>query len=471
MQEKGLQPDFPPGALAELRALQPAPVALASGVRDQRNLLWCSIDNDDSRDLDQLTYAEPLAGGAVRLLIAVADVDALVKRRTALDDHARTNTTSIYTAGQIFPMLPELLSTDLTSLNLAADRPVLVVDMTVDADGSLSAEEIYPAFVRNRAKLAYNSVAAWLDGQAALPAAIAAAPGLDDNLRLQDKVAHALRTRRIQAGALTFETVESRPVFDGSKLTELREERRNRAKDLIEDCMVAANGVTARFLARKNYPSLRRVVRTPRRWPRIVEVAAAAGFPLPAGPDAKALEGFLDAAKKKDPLRYPDLSLAIIKLMGSGEYVVQFPGQKVAGHFGLAVRDYNHSTAPNRRFPDLITQRLLKAAGHGSPPPYSNQEMSDLARHCTEQEDAVKKVERQVAKCAAALLLQSRIGEVFDAIVTAKADKGTFLRIFRPPTEGKLVAGYEGKDAGDQIRVRLVATDAERGYIDFAAVR
>ncbi len=337
-------------------------------------------------------------------------------------------------------------------------------------DGSLQGSDVYGATVRNRAKLAYNSVAAWLEGHGPMPPGIGTVSGLDENLRLQDRVAQQLKALRHEHGALDLETIEARPVFDGDELRDLAADTRNRAKDIIEDFMIAANGVTARYLASKQFPSLRRVVRTPKRWDRIVELAAERGWKLPAEPDAKALAQFLAAAKTADPVRFPDLSLSVVKLLGSGEYVVEVPGGSVAGHFGLAVRDYTHSTAPNRRFPDLITQRLLKAAVAGASQPYENDELAALARHCTEAEDAAKKVERQVTKSAAALLLESRIGERFDAIVTGASDKGTWVRLLSPPVEGRLESGFEGVDVGQRLRVQLVSTDVERGYIDFKRV-
>ena len=433
-------------------------------------LLWCSIDNDDSRDLDQLTVAEAMPGGAVKILVAIADVDAVVKKQSALDDHAQHNTTSVYTAAEIFPMLPEKLSTDLTSLNFESDRLAVVIEMVIAADGSLQSSDIYGATVRNRAKLAYNSVAAWLEGNGPMPQAIGAVNGLDENLRLQDRVAQKLKALRHAHGALDLETIEARPVFDGDELKDLEADKQNRAKDIIEDFMIAANGVTARYLASKKFPSLRRVVRTPKRWDRIVELAAERGSTLPKEPDSKALEQFLVSAKAADPLRFPDLSLSVIKLLGAGEYVVELPGDSAAGHFGLAVKDYAHSTAPNRRYPDLITQRLLKAAMAGGPSPYENDELEALAKHCTEEEDAAKKVERQVGKSAAAMLLESRIGEQFDAIVTGASDKGTWVRLLHPPIEGRLVSGFEGMDVGHRLRVQLIRTDVERGYIDFKRV-
>ena len=470
MLEKGLAPDFPPQALAELGAIHGPATRTDGSIRDVRNLLWCSIDNDDSRDLDQLSVAEAMPDGAVKVLVAVADVDAVVKKRSALDDHAQRNTTSVYTAAETFPMLPEKLSTDLTSLNFDSDRLAIVIEMVVAGDGTLKSSDLYRATVRNRAKLAYNSVAGWLDGAGPMPPAIGAVSGLDENLRLQDQVAQKLKALRHQHGALELETIEARPVFDGDDLTDLQADKRNRAKEIIEDFMIAANGVTARYLASKKLPSMRRVVHTPKRWDRIIELAALQGQTLPKEPDAKALDQFLVSAKAADPLRFPDLSLSVIKLLGPGEYVVQLPGGSVDGHFGLAVKDYAHSTAPNRRFPDLITQRLLKAAMAGGGQPYDNHELTALATHCTEGEDAAKKVERQVTKSAAAMVLESRIGEQFDAIVTGASDKGTWVRLLQPPVEGRLASGFEGQDVGHRLRVELVSTDVERGYIDFKRV-
>jgi VacB/RNase II family 3'-5' exoribonuclease len=476
MTERGLESDFSPAAMAELGdSSGPAGVdggstqLTAGNVRDLRGLPWCSIDNDDSRDLDQLNVAEARPDGTTRLFVAIADVSGLVRQRGAIDDHAQQNTTSVYTAGQIFPMLPERLSTDLTSLNFESDRRAIVVEMAFDDDCTPVGAEIYEALVRNRAKLAYNSTAAWLDGEGPMPPAVAAVPGLDENLRLQLRAARRLKTLRHTRGALDLETVRARPVFAGESIARLDAERRNCAKDLIADLMIAANGAVARFLAEKKFPSLRRVVRMPKHWDRIMELAAARGTALPREPDAAALEKFLEAARRADPLRFPDLSLSVIKLMGSGEYVVETPGGHAPGHFGLAVRDYSHSTAPNRRFPDLITQRLLKAALAGRRPPYGGAELEGLALHCTEQEDNAKKVERQIGKSAAALLLAGRIGELFDAIVTGVTDRGTWVRVPRPPVEGKLSGGSPRLKVGDSLRVRLIRTDVERGFIDFAA--
>jgi exoribonuclease-2 len=470
MIERGFFPDFSPGAIAELDGIHGPATRTEESTRDLRNLLWCSIDNDDSRDLDQLTVAQAMPNGAAKVLVAIADVDAVVKKQSVLDEHAKQNTTSVYTVAETFPMLPEKLSTDLTSLNYESDRLAIVIEMIIAGDGSLQSSDLYGATVRNRAKLAYNSVAAWLEGNGPMPQGIDTVKGLDENLRLQDRVAQQLKALRHLHGALDLETIETRPVFDGDELKDMEAEKKNRAKEIIEDFMIAANGVTARYLASKKFPSLRRVVQIPKRWDRIIELAAERGTTLPKEPDSKALEQFLVSAKAADPIRFPDLSLSVIKLMGAGEYVVELPGGSVAGHFGLAVKDYTHSTAPNRRFPDLITQRLLKAAMAGRSVPYDNDELESLAKHCTDEEDAATKVERQVTKSAAAMLLESRIGEQFDAIVTGASDKGTWVRLLHPPVEGRLESGFEGMDVGHELRVQLVRTDVERGYVDFKRV-
>jgi len=470
MIERGLEPDFSPAVLAETGAITRPADDRDPAIHDLRHLLWASIDNDDSRDLDQLSVAEPAGGDAMKILVAVADVDAVVRKGSAIDGHARTNTTSVYTAADVFPMLPEKLSTDLTSLGEGDERLALVVEMTIGADGVVASGDIYRGRVVNHAKLAYNAVAAWLDATGPAPPRVAAVPGLDVQLRLQDRVAQAMRAQRHRRGALSLETLEPRPVFDGDMLADLLPDEKNRAKELIEDYMIAANEVTAKFLDARGSPSLRRVLRAPERWERIVELAAGLGERLPPAPDARALETFLGARRRADPARFPDLSLSVVKLLGSGEYVLDPPGGAPDGHFGLAVRDYTHSTAPNRRFPDLITQRLLKAALAGRSAPYTDVELAALARRCTEQEDNADKVERQVRKSAAALLLASRIGERFDAIVTGASVKGTWARVLRPPVEGKVVRGFEGIDVGDRVRVELVRTDVERGFIDFARV-
>lgn len=471
MTERGFLVDFSEAALSELEKISRVDRGTESPRKDLRNLLWASIDNDDSLDLDQLTVAEILPDKTVKIFVAVADVDVLVKKDSAIDEHARLNTTSVYTAGKVFPMLPEKLSTDLTSLNYNEDRPVIVIETVIGDTGELKSSDIYRALVRNKAKLAYNSVAAWLEGKGPMPEAVAAVPGLAENIRIQDRVAQLLKGLRHEHGALELQTLEARPVFAGDDIQDLRVDERNRAKELIEDFMIAANGAAARFLHGKKVPSLRRMVRSPKRWDRIVEIAAQHNSQLPPEPDSRALASFLAAQKAADPLRFPDLSLSVIKLLGPGEYVVEFPDEAAPGHFGLAVKDYTHSTAPNRRFPDLTTQRMLKAALDGTPLSYSRDELVELARHCTEKENDANKVERLVAKSAAAMLLSSRIGDQFDAMCTGAADKGTWVRIFHPPIEGRLLSGYEGVDVGSRLRVQLFHTDVEKGYIDFKKVR
>ncbi len=469
MLARGLLPEFSAATMRETSAFRGAARPPATGeVRDLRHLLWASIDNDDSLDLDQLSVAERRDQGAICVWVAIADVDALVHRGSAIDDHARHNTASVYTAGHTFPMLPERLSTDLTSLRQGEERLAVVAEMVVDKDGRVMQSDLYQAMVLNRAKLAYRSVAAWLEGSAEAPAAVSGVPGMDAQIRLQDGVASAMRSQRHAHGALVLETIETHPVFDGEVLRDLLPDRKSRAHELIEDLMIAANGATALYLESRGFPSIRRVLRVPQHWDRIVALAADLGEPLPSVPDAPALNGFLARRRRADPERFPDLSLSVVKLLGSGEYVADRPGQRVPGHFGLAVSDYTHSTAPNRRFPDVINQRLVKAALAGRSSPYVEGELEALAVHCTAQENAVAKVERRVAKSAAALLLAGRIGEVFDGIVTGAAPKGTWVRILSPAVEGKLTGGDKGLDVGQRLEVRLIHVDVERGFIDFA---
>jgi len=470
MIDKGLAPDFSAEAEKQAEAVTGPAQDSDASIKDLRNLLWCSIDNDDSRDLDQLTVAEDLGGGNVRAMIAVADVDAVVKKGSPIDDHARQNTTSVYTAARIFPMLPEKLSTNLTSLNENEERIALVMDIIVDSSGSVTKGDVYRARVHNKAQLAYNALGMWLEGKGELPPKAKAVPGLAENLKLQDKLADTMRELRHEHGALDLETIEARAVMSNGHVVDLQVEARNNAKNLIEDFMIAANGVSARYLAAKGFPSLRRVVRSPERWDRIEAIAAQYGEKLPGEADAQALEEFLVRRRKADPLRFPDLSLAIVKAMGAGEYVVEMPGQTPIGHFGLAVKDYTHSTAPNRRFPDLITHRLIKAALGGQTSPYTRDELEALATHCTEAEDAANKVERQVRKSAAACILEPRIGDRFDGLVTGASEKGTWVRVFHPPVEGKVVHGAQGLDVGDKVTVKLIDVNVERGYIDFVRV-
>jgi VacB/RNase II family 3'-5' exoribonuclease len=459
----GLEPDWPPAARAELARLAEQP---AAALRDLRDLPWSSIDNDESRDLDQL---EVCTDGAVpRLLIAIADVDALVPKGSALDAHAENNTTSVYTPAHVFPMLPPELSNDRTSLNEDADRSAIVIDMEVGDDGELRGTEVYGARVRNRAKLTYDGVSEWLDGTAPVPSAIRQEPQIEAQVRMQDAIAARLRARQQQEGALDFDRSELKPIVRDGVVSELRTVEPNRARSLIESFMVTANGVTARFLTSRGCPSIRRVVRSPERWGRIVDIAQRYGVRLPPEPDARALEAFLTAQRVAVPDQFADLSLSVIKLLGRGEYVAERADGAADGHFALAVSNYTHSTAPNRRYPDLVTQRMVKAAVASDRAPYRFEELAALAAHCTAQEDAANKVERLVRKAAAALWMSNRIGQDFDAVVTGASKKGTWVRLCRPPVEGRLERGWEGLDVGDRLRVRLVRTDPDQGFIDFA---
>ena len=467
MIERDLLPEFSTQALDQLAKIESAPPKADKSCVDLRHLLWCSVDNDDSRDLDQLTVAHAESQNLVKILVAIADVDSLVKKGSPIDDHAKVNTTSVYTSAEMFPMLPLKLSTELTSLNPNEDRMAIVIEMGINAEGGIESSAIYPALVRNHAKLAYNSVAAWLEDAGPMPEAIAKIDHLSANILLQDRMAQLMRKKRHEHGALDLETIQAKPVFHEDTIQDLEVDLKNRAKELIEDIMVAANTVSARFLRSEGFASFRRVVRRPERWDRIVKEASKYNYDLPSTASSQALAHFLSKQKAIDPLRFPDLSLTIIKLMGKGEYVVEFPHEKDIGHFGLAVMDYTHSTAPNRRFPDLVTQRMLKAVLKKEDPVYRDDELIQLAMHCTKQEDAATKVERRVAKSAGALLLSSRIGETFDGLCTGAADKGTWVRIFHPPIEGRLQNPPAGVDVGSRLRVELIHTDVAKGYIDF----
>ncbi len=466
MRERGLQPAFNAEALRQLEQIKGPSQESGAGISDLTAMLWCSIDNDDSRDLDQLTVCEPAADGAVRIWVAIADVDTLVPKDTPIDQHARANTTSVYTGARIFPMLPEKLSTDLTSLNPGQTRLAMVTRMLFRRDGTLAEWSVQRAQVHNKAKLAYDSVSAWIDGKGPLPAAAASVPGMQEQLRTQDAVAQQLRARRREAGALEFQTFQPKATFENGRVVDISQQEQNRARQLIEEFMIATNGVTAQYLATKGRAAIRRVVRSPERWARIVEVAMEFGTKLPPDPDSLALEQFLAAQRRRDPLRFPDLSLTIVKLMGAGEYVVEVPGGPKLGHFGLAVRDYAHSTAPNRRYPDLITSRLLKAALVDVPSPYATTELAHQAQHCSQQEDAANKVERQMRKSEAALLLRRRVGDVFEGVITGVSKGNTWVRIFSPPAEGMLRARVALR-VGQRVRVKLDSTDVERGFIDF----
>jgi exoribonuclease-2 len=468
MIHEGFDPDFPAGTEEQLQQLRGSVTAAVSdGVRDLRSLLWSSIDNDSSRDLDQVEVAEKVDGG-IRVRVAIADVDSAVKVNTPIDEHAKSQTTSVYTTIHTFPMLPEEVSTGLTSLNEDGDRLAIVIEFVVRADGELSGDAVvYRALVRNKAQLTYSSIGPWLEGKADPPAKVAASAELTRQLKLQDEAAVALRGQRHRLGAVEFERTEVHAVIDGTKVQEVRAARKNRANDLIEDFMVASNEVMARTLKAKGRSSIRRVVKTPERWPRIVDLAQQAGDRLPDSPDSGALNAFLERRRAADPVHYPDLALAVVKLMGPGEYVMSRASNEDTGHFGLATNDYTHSTAPNRRFADLVTQRLLKAAWAGAPSPYSDEELSAIARNCTLKEDAARKVERTMMKRIAAVSMQEQVGRTFDGVVTGVTPKGVFVRVAQPPVEGRLMRGEEGMDVGDQVRVKLLHTDPQRGYIDF----
>jgi VacB/RNase II family 3'-5' exoribonuclease len=468
VQQHGFQPDFSPEVQQQLTQLRAHPPAIAAGatVRDLRSQLWSSIDNDTSRDLDQIEVAERLPNGNVRVMVGIADVDAFVPKQSAIDQHAARETTSVYTGIRNFPMLPDELSTGKTSLLEHQDCLSVVTEFVVDADGHVTSSDVYRALVRNQAQLQYNSLGAWLENTAAAPPKVAASADLEAQLRLQDEVAQKLRTRRYENGALDLQTDETLPLVLNAQVVGVVKQQKNHVTELIEDFMIAANGVVARMLEKVS--SLRRIVKVPQRWDRIVQLAASHGEKLPAQPDSKALNDVLLRRKAADPDHFADLSLTVIKLIGPGEYVLERPGDPVAGHFGLAVQDYTHSTAPNRRFADMVTQRLIKAMLAAQPNPYSDNELSLIATNCTVKGDAARKVEREMSKRLAAVAMQNRIGAIFDGVVTGAGPKGTFVRALQPHVEGLLAQGQQGADVGDKFRVKLIRVDVQHGFIDFA---
>ncbi|HEY6304024.1 MAG TPA: RNB domain-containing ribonuclease [Terriglobales bacterium] len=467
MQAQGFAPNFPPEVQTQLADITAHPRQLlpSDKVRDLRNLLWSSIDNDTSKDLDQIEVAERLPNGDVKAMIGIADVDAFVAKDSPIDQHAERETTSVYTGVCIFPMLPNELSTGASSLLPDVDRPAVVTEFAVNAGGVLGACSVYRAIVRNKAQLTYNGVGAWLEGTAPAPPKVAASAELQTQLRLQDQVAQALKKLRFEHGALNLDTSEVLPLLDNEQVVDVVKATKNRATDLIEDFMIATNGVVARLLEKVS--SLRRIVRTPAHWDGIVRLAAAQGEKLPATPDSKALNDFLVKRKGADPDHFADLSLAVIKLVGPGEYVLERPGDSPEGHFGLAVQDYTHSTAPNRRFPDVVTQRLIKASLDGKPGPYSDNDLAAIASNCTQKGDAARKVEREMSKRLAAMAMSHRVGETFDAMVTGTTPKGTFVRVMQPHMEGLLAQGAQGLHVGNTLRAKLVRTDVQHGFIDF----
>ncbi|MEO8372046.1 MAG: RNB domain-containing ribonuclease [Candidatus Solibacter sp.] len=460
---RGFEPDMPAAAR------QQAEVARQSAdgeITDLTGLLWSSIDNDESRDLDQVEWAERATNG-IRVLVGIADVDSAVAKDSPIDQYAATETTTVYAGVRNFPMLPERLSTDQTSLNEDEDRVAVVIEFTVAADGSAGAQRIYRARVRNRAQLTYSGVGPWLEGKAAMPAKVSKMPRLAEQLQLQNEAAHLLRAARDRMGALTFDRAELQAIVDDGKVRSVEGRRANTSSRLIEDFMIAANEAMAQTLRAAGVASIRRIVRAPERWPRMVELAARHGETLPPEPDAGALNAFLVRRKKADPDHFADVSLTVLKLMGPGEYVAALPGGEQEGHFGLAAHDYTHSTAPNRRFADLVTQRLLKASLAHAAAPYSAEKLAAIARNCTLKEDAARKVQRDMTKRMAAVALASHVGQRFAAVVTGVTSKGVFVRISEPPVEGRLMRGEEGVDVGDRIHVELLGTDAQRGFIDF----
>ena len=472
MIQDGFDPDFPPGTDEQIEAIKKArdeqrdPRA-ESGTRDLRHLLWSSIDNDTSRDLDQVEFAERVEQG-IRVLVGIADVESVVPIGSPIDEHAARETTTVYTPVRVFPMLPEALSTDLTSLVEGSDRLAIVIEMVIASDGSIASSDIYPALIRNTAQLTYRAVGDWLEGRGAPDPKVAASADLAAQVKLQDEAATALRSQRFRLGALSFDRVEMEPQIHDGQVQDVRAAKKSRADDLIEDFMIAANEAMAKTLKNSGVSSIRRVVKSPERWPRIVELAARYGDHLPPQADSAALNDFLQKQRASDPIHYADLSLAVMKLMGPGEYVMSGPGDIKDGHFGLAATDYTHSTAPNRRFADLVTQRLIKSVISRNKAPYSDDELIAIARNCTLKEDAARKVERAMGKRAAALAFHHRIGQSFAAVVTGANAKGVFVRVLDPPVEGRLIRGESGADVGDQVRVTLINTDPERGYIDFA---
>jgi VacB/RNase II family 3'-5' exoribonuclease len=463
MIENGFNPDFPPATAAQLASIHPQP---GDNLRDLTALLWSSIDNDDSRDLDQIEWAERVPEG-IRILVGIADVDCAVARETPIDRYASQETTTVYAGVHTFPMLPERLSTDLTSLNEGQDRAAVVIDIVVKPEGCCGTTSIYRARVRNRAQLTYNAVGAWLAGSAAPPPKVAASADLQAQLKLQDEAAQLLRSQRDRLGALTFDRVEAQPVFADGHVQDITARTSNRAAHLIEDFMIAANETMALALRKAGISSIRRVVKDPERWPRIVQLAERFGDHLPPAPDAGALNSFLLRRKKADPDHYQDLSLSVLKLMGPGEYVLSSGGDGGQGHFGLAAQDYTHSTAPNRRFADLVTQRLVKAWSAKADAPYTDEDLDAIARNCTLKENAARKVQRNMLKRMAAVALAPRVGETFDAIVTGVTPNGVFVRLTKPPVEGRVMQGERGLDVGDRVRVNLLSTDPQRGFIDF----
>jgi len=472
MLDNGFEPEFSADVIRqveEIRAMgDPLPPA---SILDMRSVLWSSVDNARSRDLDQIEWAEILPNGDIRVLVGIADVDAAVEKGSPIDRHASQNTVTVYTESKIFPMMPEELSTDLTSLNEAVDRPAVVAEMIVKENGDVPQSTFFRAMVHNYAKLAYEDIGPWLDGKCDMPEKVARIQGLKEQLEIQQQAAVRLQRYRTAKGALAFESIESTAVVENGQIKGIRSVEPNSARKLIENFMVATNVEMAEFLENSGALSLRRVVKTPEHWDGIRRIAAEYGQNLPEQPDQPSLAVFLEKRRNADPEHFPDLSLSIIKLIGSGEYVVQRVGEDAGGHFGLAVNDYAHSTAPNRRFTDIVVQRLVKAVIADEPSPYTADELDAIAEHANLQERASRKVERKMRKIIAASVMQRHIGEVFEAIVTGDTAAGVFARIIRPPVDGRVVRGEESVLVGDKLRVRLISANPHNGFIDFAVER
>jgi VacB/RNase II family 3'-5' exoribonuclease len=471
MERYGFDPRFPEAVIREVSAIDEAEIlARQEQVSDLRELLWSSIDNEDSQDLDQIEYCERGPDGEIRVKIAIADVDLFVPKGSKIDRHAAHNGTSVYTGVETYPMLPDALSAGISSLLPDRDRRAVVIEFSVLADGSIRYGEIYRALVRNTAKLVYERVGAWLEGAGPMPEPVREIPGLEEQVRLQMEAAVRLRDNRMAQGALDLETLEARAVVEEGLVLDLAIQEKNIARSIIEEFMVAANGTMADRLEKEDTPLIQRIVREPKYWDRIVDTAAELGWTLPPKPDSKALAAFLNQRRDADPDSFPDLSLTIVKLMGPGEYVALAPHGIPLGHFALAVTDYTHSTAPNRRYVDVINQRLIKAVLAGEPNPYSLEELSHRCSWLTDRDKAAQKVERFMRKAAAAVLLRNRIGGIFDAFVTGVTPHGTYVRLLSPPAEGRVMKGEHGLAVGQKIRVRLIKTDPYKGFVDFERV-
>jgi exoribonuclease-2 len=470
MLDAGFHPDFPADVLSEVKAFRQKATIADTSARDLRSLLWSSIDNDTSRDLDQVEYTERLTDGSTRLLIGIADVDTWVTKGSGLDRRAADESTSVYAGAATFPMLPTELSTDMSSLLDGQDRLSIIIEMRVLMSGEVIGHEVYPGWLRNCAKLAYSTVGDWLEGRGPVPTPVAAVPGMEQQIRFQLELSQKLRALRRKNGALTFGAIEATPVFDNGQIKDMKIRQHSVAEDIIESFMVAANVAMAQYLRNKRALAIRRVVRTPKHWDGIQAIAAKFGVHVPATPDPRALSDFLAQRQSADPLHFPELSLSVVKLLGPGEYLVETPGLEHEGHFGLAVQDYTHSTAPNRRYADLVTQRLLKSASLSASGPYTEPELAAIATHCTDRENAARKVERLMRKVAAATLLVSRIGESFDGVITGASDKGTYVRLLGFPAEGRIIRGAQGAQVGDKLKVRLVSVDVDKGFIDFEKI-